>query len=410
MFKRLAYVGAISGLCFTMLLGGGQAQAEQTNPDIIPGQYIVTFDESVSEPGPLAQRMASRFGTEPEHVYSHAFKGFSAQLSDAAVQRLQALPQVVAVTPDQRVSITAQTLPTGINRVDADLSPTARIDGVDQRVNADIAILDTGIDLDHPDLNVVGGVSCVGGSANDVQGHGTHVAGTAAALDNNFGVVGVAPGARLWAVKVLGDNGSGSWSSVACGVDWVTARSRTIEVANMSLGGFGSEPSGSGCSTGVALHDAICNSVAAGVTYVVAAGNSATDASSFTPASYDEVITVSALADFNGRPGGGARPTCRSDVDDTFANFSNYGRDVDLIAPGVCILSTFPGGGYNGNYSGTSMAAPHVAGGAALYLANNPNASPAAVKSALQSAGTLNWNNSDDGDNIKERLLNVSSF
>ena len=410
MFKRLAYVATMGGLCFAMLLGSGNAKAQQTNADIIPGQYIVMFDDSVSEPGPLAQRMASRFGTEPEHVYSHALKGFSAQLSDAAVARLQSLPEVVSIMPDQRVSITAQSLPTGINRVEADLSPTARIDGVDQRVNVDVAILDTGIDLDHPDLNVRGGVSCVGGSADDRNGHGTHVAGTVGALDNSFGVVGVAPGARLWAVKVLRDNGSGSFSSIICGVDWVTARAGTIEVANMSLGGGGSDPSGSGCSTGNGMHDAICRSVGAGVTYVVAAGNSARDARSFVPAAFDEVITVSALADFNGRSGGGARPTCRSDVDDTFANFSNYGRDIDLIAPGVCILSTFPGGRYNGNYSGTSMAAPHVAGGAALYKARNPGASPAAVKSALQSAGTLDWNNSDDGDNIKERLLNVRSF
>ena len=112
---------------------------------------------------------------------------------------------------------------------------------------------------------------------------------------------------------------------------------------------------------------------------MVAAGNDSADASGSAPAAYDEVITVSALADFNGQPGGGAASTCRADVDDTFADFSNYGADVDIIAPGVCINSTVPGGGYDNTYSGTSMASPHVAGGAALYMAANPSATPAQV-------------------------------
>lgn len=393
MFKRLAYVGALGGLCVMLLVNGGSVQATQSNLDVIPGQYIVTFDDSVSEPGLMAQRMSTKIDVEPEHVYSHAFKGFSAKLSDAAVERLQSLPEVVSIMPDQTVSIAAQTLPGGIDRVDADLSATANIDGVDDGVDVDIAILDTGIDLDHPDLNVVGGISCVGGSADDGNGHGTHVAGTAAAVDNDFGVVGVAPGARLWAVKVLGDNGSGSLSSVLCGIDWVTQNADTVDVVNMSLGGFGSEPFGSGCTTGDSYHDSICNSVASGVTYVVAAGNSSTDAASAVPAAYDEVITVSAL----------------NEPSNVLASFSNYGADVDIIAPGVSILSTVPGGGYS-NLSGTSMASPHVAGAAALYLANNPGASPSTVQSVLESTGTFDWNNSGDPDGVQEPLLNVASF
>jgi subtilisin family serine protease len=121
------------------------------------------------------------------------------------------------------------------------------------------------------------------------------------------------------------------------------------------------------------------------------------------------VITVSALADFNGQPGGGAPATCRADTDDTLSNTSNYGADIDLIAPGVCILSTYPPTGL-ATFSGTSMASPHVAGAAALYKANNPGATPAQVKAALQAAGNLNWNDADDPDPTKERLLNVNAL
>ena len=195
-------------------------------------------------------------------------------------------------------------------------------------------------------------------SYNDLNGHGTHAAGTVcAAKDNNSGVVGVAPGAGLWAVRVLNSQGWGTWSSIMCGIDWVTARAGTIEVANMSLGGDGAEGS---CTDG-GLHQAICASVATGVTYVVAAGNSAADARYFVPASYDEVITVSAIADFDGKPGGTGAPTCQTGFDDTFASFSNYGQDVDLTAPGVCVLSTYRGN-TTATMSGTSMASPHVAG------------------------------------------------
>jgi subtilisin family serine protease len=234
-----------------------------------------------------------------------------------------------------------------------------------------------------------------------------------AALDNDIGVVGVAPGARLWGVKVLSDQGSGYKSHIIAGIDYVTANAGSIEVANMSLGGSGSDDGKSCSATTDSYKKAICNSVAAGVTYAVAAGNSSADAATAVPAAYDMVITVSALADFDGLPGGRAAATCRADVDDTFANFSNYGADVDLIAPGVCITSTWPtaliASGYN-TISGTSMASPHVAGAAALYKATNPGATPAQVQSALQGAGTTDWNNVDDKDSTKEKLLNVSGF
>ena len=354
-----------------------------------------------------------RFDAVLGHVYTSALRGYSAVMTAGDASEIASLPGVRWVERDRAVHATAQTLPTGVDRVEADLSPTAKINGVDERVNVDVAVIDTGVDLSHPDLNVyrAGAKNCalLALSANDGNGHGTHVAGTIGALDNTTGVVGVAPGARIWPVKVLNDLGSGSNSDVICGIDYVTANASSIEVANMSLGGSGSDDGNCGKSNNDAMHAAICRSVSAGVTYVVAAGNDAKNASGFTPAAYDEVITVSALADFDGKSGGLGKPTCRTDVDDTFASFSNYGADVDIIAPGVCINSTWMNGGYN-TISGTSMASPHVAGGAALYAVTHAGASPAAVKSALQAAGTTDWNNSDDRDAIKEKLLNVSTF
>ena len=390
----------------------------------IPGKYIVVFKAGVEANG-AASDMARAHGLGLDHVYSHALNGFAAAIPDARLNAVKSDPRVESVIQDQVVSIDhctpnhpqhcetptpppgggTQTTPTGILRINGDLSSAISGNGSGS-VDVDVAVIDTGIDLTHPDLNVVGGVNCsTGASFKDGHGHGSHVAGTIGAYDNGFGVVGVAPGARLWAVRVLNNAGSGSWSSIICGVDWVTANAGTIEVANMSLGGTGSE---AGCNDN-GMQEAICNSVNAGVTYVVAAGNESDNAANHVPAAYDQVITVSALADFNGEPGGGAASTCRSDVDDTFANFSNFGSDVDLIAPGVCILSTWKGGGYN-TISGTSMASPHVAGAAALYKASNPGASPAQVKNALQSAGNLNWNDVDDPDNTKEVLLDVDSF
>ncbi|HSH78316.1 MAG TPA: S8 family peptidase [Herpetosiphonaceae bacterium] len=388
----------------------------------IPDQYIVVFKDSVSDPVGKARGLANARGLSLLYTYEHALKGFAGVVPASQLDALKADPDVAYIQQDEVVSLgdfvaqarpggspAKQTLPTGIDRIDGELSDTVSGNGSGS-VDVDVAVIDTGIDIDHPDLNVVGGKNCsTGASYDDGNGHGTHVAGTIAAKDDASGVVGVAPGARLWAVRVLNHAGSGSWSSVACGVDWVTENAGTIEVANMSLGGSGSEPSEGGCSTGDALHDAICTSVGAGVTYAVAAGNSSADAEGFVPAAYDEVITVSALADFDGKSGGLGSPTCRDDEDDTFANFSNFGADVDIIAPGVCINSTWKGGGYN-TISGTSMASPHVAGAAALYKASNSTASPEQVKTALQNAGTTDWTNSDDNDGTKEKLLNVDAF
>jgi subtilisin family serine protease len=401
---RRWFIGGVLATLVVALVPVASAGAAQQR-----AAYVVVLKGSAGSAEVVARRHAGRFGASVTHVYRSALSGYSAALSPGRVAALTADPSVAAVVPDRTLRIQAQTVPTGINRIDGELSSTVSGNG-SGGVNVDVAIIDTGIGP-NSDLNIVGGTNCVGGSSfNDDNGHGTHVAGTVAARDNVDGVVGVAPGARLYAVKVLNAQGSGSISQIICGIDWVTARAGTIEVANMSLGGQSFFGSFSGCSSSFdPMHPAICRSVQAGVTYAVSAGNSAANANNFIPATYNEVITTSALADFNGQPGGGAAATCRADQDDTFADFSNFGADVDLIAPGVCIRSSAPNGGL-ATFSGTSMASPHVAGAAALYRSTHPTATPAQVKSALQAAGNLNWNNADDGDRTKERLLNVDAF
>jgi subtilisin len=401
---RRWFIGGVLATLVVALVPAASAGAAQQRAG-----YVVVLKGSAGSAEVVARRHAGRFGASVTHVYRNALSGYSATLSPGRVAALRADPSVAAVVPDRTLRIQAQTMPTGINRIDGELSSTVSGNGAGA-VAVDVAIIDTGIGP-NSDLNIVGGTNCVGGSSfNDDNGHGTHVAGTVAARDNVDGVVGVAPGARLYAVKVLNAQGSGSISQIICGIDWVTARAGTIEVANMSLGGQSFFGSFSGCSSSFdPMHPAICRSVQAGVTYAVSAGNSAANANNFIPATYNEVITVSALADFNGQPGGGAAATCRADQDDTFADFSNFGADVDLIAPGVCITSSAPNGGL-ATFSGTSMASPHVAGAAALYKSTHPTATPAQVKSALQAAGNLSWNNADDGDSTKERLLNVDAF
>jgi subtilisin family serine protease len=396
--RRLA---ALLGLSAVAVLSAAPSPATAAP---ISGSYIVTLNSG--DPDAAAASDARNYGASVDHVYRHALRGYAARMSATAAARIASLDRVQSVVQDETVSTDAQTLPTGINRIDGELSSTISGNGSGAVAGPGVAIIDTGIDLTHPDLNVVGGVNCsTGRSYADGNGHGTHTAGTVGAKDDGIGVVGVAPGAPLYAVRVLNNQGSGSWSSIICGIDWVTARASTIKVANMSLGGTGTD---SACNDG-GMHQAICNSVNAGITYAVAAGNESDDAKNHVPAAYDQVITVSALADFDGLPGGLGAPTCRADVDDTLADFSNFGADVDIMAPGVCILSTWKGGGYN-TISGTSMATPHVTGAAALYLSTHAGASPAQVKTALQAAGNLNWNNADDPDAIKETLLNVDAF
>ena len=408
--SRLLAVAAAALFPVAALSVPAAAAVPPAGPQSVPGAWIVTLEPDASSRG-VSDEHARRYGARVDHVYSSALNGYAAQMSDQAAARVAQDPRVASVERDQVVTIDVQSTPTGIDRINGELSSTLAGNGSGD-VNVDVAVIDTGI-ASHPDLNVVGGKNCVGGNTRaygDGNGHGTHVAGTIGAKDDAAGVVGVAPGARLWAVRVLNNQGSGTRSGIICGVDYVTANAKTIEVANMSLGGSGTEPSGTGCATGDAYHDSICRSVGVGVTYVVAAGNSSANSANHVPAAYDEVITVSALADSDGAPGGTwPAAACRPDQEDTLADFSNYGADVDLIAPGVCINSTWLSGGYN-TISGTSMASPHVAGAAALYKASNPMATPAQVRTALLGAGNLNWNNSDDKDTTQERLLDVAGF
>ncbi|MDP8904764.1 MAG: S8 family peptidase [Chloroflexota bacterium] len=420
------------------------------------GPYIVVFRDAVVGPaegepsaGRVDRRRVServsevgrRHGVKPSNVFSSALGGFAANLTAKQVRALRVDPSVAAVVADVAVkletpttedgqitatlvSVSAAKVPAGIRRVGATLNTIARIDKSDQRVGVDVAVLDTGIDGSHPDLNVAGGYNCTGTNRDDwtdSNGHGSHVAGTIAALDNNVGVVGVAPGARLWAVKIMGNDGTGMMSWILCGIDWVTAQrdrhdsSRPmIEVANMSIRALLSSGDDRDCGypSGDAMHKAICRSVDAGTVYVAAAGNDKMNARYARPAAYDEVITVSAMTDYDGRPGSlGSRPSgCSSSyTDDTWAGFSNFGADVDLTGPGVCVLSTYSGGRY-AFASGTSMAAPHVAGGAALYLAQYPKAKPQQVRMALRYVGSYEWRTSTDPDGRRDRLLSVDTF
>ncbi len=424
--KKIFIVKFISVVC---LLAVGvttvpvmNAHAEQKT-DRIAGQYIVVLKDSAVDSDVVADDLEQTYGLGVKQKYGHALKGFTATVPAAQLKMLESDSRVAFVVEDRIVSIVAtqvkvsggrpvtqpaQIIPTGVKRIGAF--------GTGQTgAGVGVAVIDTGIDLTHPDLkaNISNqSKTCVVGTlnANDDNGHGTHVAGTIAAANNTIGVLGVAPSAKLYSVKVLDRYGSGSWSSVICGIDWVTAHASTIKVASMSLAGAGTSDNNCGVTNNDPLHQAICKSVAAGVTYVVAAGNNAADSTNFVPAAYDDaVITVSALADSDGRASGLGGVTDYG-ADDTFATFSNFGSPVDIAAPGVAIYSTWKGGTYN-TISGTSMATPHVSGAAALYIAAHPGALWTTVREGLKSAGeVLGAGHTDPSGLHSEALLKVVTF
>ena len=350
-----------------------------------PGrQYIVVLSDGTNPAG-VAGLHAKKYGARATQLFRHALKGYSAVLTDAAVAALEADPSVRFVALDRPLQTTAQFLGRGINRIDAEQSSTTSGDGSGS-VNVNVAVFDGGIDSDHPDLNVIGGTNCTNdkGGFEDVDGHGSLVGGSIGALDNDSGFVGVAPGARLWSVRVMRKNGRGTESMIICGIDWATA-TRTdgdpdndIAVANLSLGGLGRDDDNCGQTNRDAMHIAICASVAAGVVYVVSAGNENRDIERVVPAAYDEVLTATAMGDTDGQPGGlGGLDVCgdgqSDDVAATFSNFASTTADVahTIAAPGACIESTFLDGGY-GHGSGTSFSAPIVSGTVALCIASGP--------------------------------------
>jgi len=388
----------------------GNANNTSSAAQAAAGRYVVGFQPGVSTT--QMQSITGGLANRPDHSYHTSFNGFAAPLTGAERQALAGDPRVAFVEPD--IEFTAfpgppskpgngggggsdspppQELPWGVDRIDAEKNSGSGGSGVR------VAVIDTGIDLSHPDLagNVENGYNALspGDLAIDDNGHGSHVAGTIAAVDNTIGVVGVAPQATVVAVKVLDRRGRGWLSDIIAGVDWVTQQNtdgdatNNLQVANMSLGGRGS-------SSGLAT--AISAATNSGCIFAVAAGNDSANAASYIPASYPFVLCVSAL-----------------DTDGTFAYFSNYGSVVDVIAPGVGVPSLYKNGGYK-TLSGTSMAAPHVAGAAALWLDNHLTDDFYDVYDALVAAGEFYKPNGypvpwpGDTDGIAEPLVDAEDL
>jgi aqualysin 1 len=367
------------------LLAAGIAFTQTLEEDADP--YVVVLEDSVGNPSQVANEIDQRQeGFEVGFVYTEALEGFSAEIPDDSLADVRNNSRVAYVERDKVVTVAAQALPWGVDRIDADRSSTRAGNGSGAISGVNIYVIDTGIDATHADLNVVrSDVNFHGGPDTDCDGHGTHVAGTLAAEDNTRGVVGVAPGAPLISVKVLGCDGSGALSNVIKGVDWVTANADKPAVANLSLSGRASK----------ALDSAVKRSANSRVFYSVSAGNQGQNACKRSPAragagSNNGIVTIAA--------------TTRSDEE---ISWSNFGRCVDLWAPGKKILSTKLGEGQK-RMSGTSMAAPHAGGTAALYLSGRPNALPANVESVLKSDSKRTNEKSKDGRRI--RLVNAGRY
>ena len=343
-------------------------------PGAIKDRYIVVFKD-----GKDASSATNQLGGKIRNRFGSAVHGVSADLSATAAKRLAADPSVSYVEQDRVVSVAGtQAGPTwGLDRIDQQNLPLSKSYTFGTASNVTAYIIDTGVRLTHSEF---GGRAKSGydfidndADATDCQGHGTHVAGTVGGA-----TYGVAKDVKLVGVRVLDCKGSGSYSQIIAGVDWVTKNAVKPAVANMSLGG----------AAGSTLDEAVKRSIAAGITYAVAGGNDGADACTKSPARLPEAITVGA-----------------TDSADTRASFSNYGTCLDLFAPGVNILSSANSGNTGtATMSGTSMATPHVAGAAALYLATHPTATPLQVRDALVNGATAGLVKSA-GTNSPNKLL-----
>lgn len=372
MKKRSLWLSVLTALLlvFTMAFSN-PASAEQPAKDV-EKDYIVGFKSSLKTAS-VKKDVIKESGGKVDKIINAA----KATLDQDAVKELKNDPSVAYVEEDHVAHALAQTVPYGIPQIKADKVQAQGYKGA----NVKVGVLDTGIAASHSDLNVVSGASFVSGESynTDGNGHGTHVAGTVAALDNSIGVLGVAPNVSLYAIKVLNSSGSGTYSAIVSGIEWATANN--LDVINMSLGG----PSGS-----TALKQAVDKAYASGVVVVAAAGNSGTSGSSSTigyPAKYDSVIAVGAVNSSNQR-----------------ASFSSVGPELDVVAPGVSIYSTYPSNTY-ATLNGTSMASPHVAGAAALILSKSPTLSASQVRDRLSSTAT----NLGDSFYYGKGLINVEA-
>jgi subtilisin family serine protease len=355
-------------------------------PTPIADQHIFVLHAHVADVDAEIQRLSAVASFKVLHKYTQAFKGFAAQATPENHALLRQDAAVHGAEQDHTISIRAQQASTGVRRANVNLGYNGTLFGVPapaskpaaQQIsvwsNVTVAVMDTGIDATHPELNVVSAHGFLNGNASDVadlHGHGTHVSGIIGAFNNTIGVVGVAPGVRLYNLKILDANGAGTFSDMLAALNFVHANANQIHVLNLSVGGPFSP----------VINHAVTQCVQAGVVVAVAAGNDGQPASLFSPASAPGAIAVGALADSDGKPGR-LGPNTGFGQDDSFATFSNYGPVVKVVAPGVKIASTWPisKGGY-AILSGTSMASPHVAGMAARIqnAALNPSAPGASV-------------------------------
>jgi subtilisin family serine protease len=334
-------------------------QARGTPGKTLPDRWIVVFDPDVADAPGLARRLTESHGGTLHHSYRHVLKGFAATLPPAAVEALRRNPNVAYVEADQ-VMRAAQGTPLGLDRIDQrDLPLNGGYTYTRTGWSVTAYVIDSGIETSHPDFGGRAwvGYDAFGGNGQDCNGHGTHVAGTIGGA-----AYGVAKAVALVSVRVLDCAGYGNTALTLAGMDWVRYYHGTPAVANMSLGGAASQ----------AIDDAVHNLTLAGVTVVVAAGNDGYDACNNSPARAAEAITVGSTA-----------------TNDLQAYDSNWGTCLDVYAPGVGILSAGLYGG-SGVRSGTSMASPHVAGVAALYLWADPTAAPQRVREAIRQNATMN--------------------